>query len=190
MNPSKEALRRTYRAIREKCSPAFQEAASNKICTHIRELPQYRYATHIALYIAVQGEVNLTKLWSSASKHDKRCYFPKLNQDKTLMFLPADEHTPFADNQYKIPEPAVSLNLACPVETLDILFMPLVAFDTMGNRLGTGSGYYDRTLASKHTALRIGVAYEFQRHEGLVSQPWDIPLHAIVTEKDIYWSNR
>ncbi len=66
--------------------------------------------------------------------------------------------------------------------------MPLVAFDGHGTRLGRGAGYYDRTLEHKKPQCLLGVAYEFQHHDFLPPEPWDVPLDAVATEKTIHWS--
>jgi 5-formyltetrahydrofolate cyclo-ligase len=63
-----------------------------------------------------------------------------------------------------------------------ILLTPLVGFDRAGNRLGQGGGFYDRWFAAHPAAMRIGVAWSVQEVPTLAAAPWDMPLHAIVTE--------
>lgn len=184
----KEALRQTYRRVRQGLSVSYKHKASHAICSRIRSLEVYRYAKRIALYQAIQGEVNLNNLWRSAPLQGKFCYFPVLNDDLTLSFISATPATSFNSNQFGILEPEGSLeNSVCP-EQLDVLIMPLVAFDTAGTRLGMGAGYYDRTLERHRAQCLIGVAYEFQRLDYIKPQPWDVPLMAVVTERAIYWS--
>ncbi|KTC86370.1 5-formyltetrahydrofolate cyclo-ligase [Legionella brunensis] len=184
----KVALRRSCRQIRENLSPSYQETASNQVCARIRSLEQYRYARRIALYKAVGGEISLNALWNSAPLQGKYCYFPALNEDKTLSFLPATPATPFVENRFGIPEPNVDRNTAASPHQLDIIFMPLVAFDKKGTRLGMGAGYYDRTLKRETHPLLIGVAYEFQRQNYIEAHAWDVPLTAVITQRAIYWS--
>ncbi|MGD4317440.1 5-formyltetrahydrofolate cyclo-ligase, partial [Xanthomonas citri pv. citri] len=73
------------------------------------------------------------------------------------------------------------------VAALDVLFMPLVAADKIGNRIGMGGGYYDRTLAkAKNKPLKIGWAYDFQLVDKLDSNPWDIKLDALITPSKLW----
>jgi len=65
-----------------------------------------------------------------------------------------------------------------------IVLAPLVGFDRAGHRLGQGGGYYDRWFAAHPDAMRVGIAWSVQEVEGLAPEPWDVPLHAIVTEKE------
>lgn len=65
--------------------------------------------------------------------------------------------------------------------------MPLVAFDTKGNRLGMGGGFYDRALKLRtQKPTRIGIAYSVQQALNIPHANWDVPLHAIATEKNIF----
>lgn len=139
------------------------------------------------MYHASRGEVSLDLLWQSAPLQGKFCYFPAITQEKTLLFLPATPKTPFENNRYGIAEPAVSKDQARAIEELDLIIMPLVAFDDKGTRLGMGAGYYDKTLANHKKALLIGVAYEFQHTLYIEPQPWDVKLDAVVTQNQIYW---
>lgn len=184
----KSAIRKTSRLIREKLPREYRQKAAAKICARIRRLEQYRYARCIALYHACNGEVDLDELWRSAPLQGKFCYFPFITEQKTLSFLPATPATGFKTNGFGIPEPDVDPSLAIAPKNLDLIFMPLVAFDRYGTRLGMGSGFYDRTLAKEQHPLLLGVAYEFQRQPYLLPDEWDIPLTAIITQETIYWS--
>ncbi|MGH8035621.1 MAG: 5-formyltetrahydrofolate cyclo-ligase, partial [Lysobacterales bacterium] len=73
-----------------------------------------------------------------------------------------------------------------PLQELDLLLIPLVAWDERGHRLGMGAGYYDGALAAlvdNRRPMRIGVAYAVQKHAGLPTDPWDVLLHQVITEE-------
>jgi 5-formyltetrahydrofolate cyclo-ligase len=184
----KNAIRNTCRRVREKLPSSYQAKMSLQICSKIKRIEQYRYAKHIALYHACKGEIDLSDLWRTAPLQGKFCYFPVMNTDKKLSFLPATPATPFKNNRFGIPEPDVDLSQAIPPKNLDMIFIPLVAFDEYCTRLGMGGGYYDRTLAKENHPSLIGVAYEFQRQDFITPAEWDIPLTAIVTQRKIYWA--
>lgn len=68
----------------------------------------------------------------------------------------------------------------------DIILTPLVGFDSRCNRLGQGAGHYDRAFAHWPGAMRIGIAWSVQQVEALPCDPWDVPLHMVVTETEIF----
>lgn len=166
---------------------AYRIKASQQIAKRIQALEPYRQAKKIALYCAANNEVDLSFLWSSAPLHGKLCYFPVLNPDATLAFVPATPATPFKKNKYNILEPDVSLNEAIALNELDLIILPLVAFDRSGTRLGMGAGCYDRTLAGKTHGPLFGVGYSFQLQDFIAPEPWDVPLDAVITPKSVYW---
>ena len=183
----KQILRQTCQQTRKKLSHAYQRDASQRVCKKIAHLEQYRYAKHIALYQAVNGEIDLRSIWRSAPLQGKYCYFPALNDDGTLAFLPATPASIFHKNRFDIEEPVIERSQAVLPENLSIMFIPLVAFDLHGTRLGMGAGYYDKTLALSRPPLLVGVAYEFQRQSFIEPEAWDIPLDVIITEQAVYW---
>ncbi|MGL6028584.1 MAG: 5-formyltetrahydrofolate cyclo-ligase [Legionella sp.] len=183
----KIALRTTMKQIRSRLTVPYRLTAAKQVIHQIKSLEQYRNAKRIALYCAINGEVDLAALWNTAPMQGKFCYFPSLNEDKTLSFLPATPATAFKTNHYNIPEPDVSRELALPIEQLDLIIIPLVAFDSECTRLGMGAGYYDRTLEHHKKGLFIGVAYSFQHMHFITPNTWDVPLDAVITPKKIYW---
>jgi 5-formyltetrahydrofolate cyclo-ligase len=66
---------------------------------------------------------------------------------------------------------------------LDVVLLPLVAFDAHGHRLGMGGGYYDASFAAQPHALRIGLAHTVQFCAALPVRDWDVPLDAVLTER-------
>jgi 5-formyltetrahydrofolate cyclo-ligase len=73
-----------------------------------------------------------------------------------------------------------------PATCLDVLVMPLVAFDRRGTRLGMGGGYFDRALAGAASRpLRVGVGFDFQEVNEIPAEPWDVPLALIVTDRRV-----
>lgn len=186
-NPLHHAIRRTNQDIRKHLPHVFQHNMSTKINNRIRALNQYRYAKRIALYHAVKGEVDLGNIWRSAPLHGKYCYFPVVSKNDTLLFLPATPASHFSTNDFGVLEPEAEHHHAISPEELDLILVPLVAFDDQGTRIGMGKGFYDRALANHRPKLLMGVAYEFQRYPYIEPQPWDVPLDAVATEKTIYW---
>lgn len=183
----KELLRQSCLQIRQSLSGSYQDQASTQVCSRIRQLDAYRQAKRIGLYQSAKSEINLSQIWRSAPLHGKYCYFPALNDDKTLSFLPATPSSIFLTNQFGIKEPDVDKDCALEAHQIDIIFLPLVAFDQKGTRIGMGGGYYDRTLAHSRSSLLVGVAYEFQCQGFIEPEAWDIPLDLIVTDQSTYW---
>mgnify|MGYP001455042479 CR=1 FL=1 len=77
------------------------------------------------------------------------------------------------------------------VAALDLLIVPLSAFDAAARRIGMGGGFYDRTFAFSRirpcmAPKLVGLAHDFQRVEQLPIEPWDVPLHGVVTDKRCY----
>jgi 5-formyltetrahydrofolate cyclo-ligase len=164
---------------------------SRALARNLRASLRVRRAHRIACYLANDGEIDPGPAINLLRGGGRRILLPVLRGER-LWFLPFEPGTPLAANRFGIPEPAVSARHRCPARDLDLVLVPLVAFDGAGNRLGMGGGFYDRTFAYLRTRAvwkrpqLIGVAYEFQRLEALPVQTWDIPLQGIATEKRLY----
>ncbi|MDH5192025.1 MAG: 5-formyltetrahydrofolate cyclo-ligase [Gammaproteobacteria bacterium] len=192
---SRNNLRQQIRTRRQQLSFIEQQSAARHLAQNLCRLPVFQRSHHIAFYLANDGEIALDKLIETAWKRGKQCYLPILrgNSDKRLWFARYQPGDRLVYNRFMIPEPDVPSHQLIHAWSLDLLLLPLVAFDKKGNRLGMGGGYYDRTLAYlnrrqiwKKPRL-FGVAHEFQKTaSALPSRDWDIPLNATVTDKGVY----
>lgn len=186
---AKQALRQKIRTQRQHLSPKAQYLASKLMSRNLLSLPAINKAKHIALYWPSDGEISPLFLLRHLRQQQKTLYLPTILQTGHIAFRVFNSCRALQDNQFGIPEPVNSHYL--PAHQLDIVLMPLVAFDKHGNRLGMGGGYYDRTFAFKKEMrwrkkpLLIGLAYDFQEVPALESDSWDIPLTAVVTNKKV-----
>ena len=100
------------------------------------------------------GEISTDKLIKTLWAQDKHVYLPVLHpfNPNHLLFLRYLPDTPMLKNKFGIWEPKLNVQNVLPLDELDILFTPLVAFDKQGNRLGMGGGFYDRTLQNWQNA--------------------------------------
>lgn len=183
---TKSILRQQLLQQRRQIAPHIQQQSSHTICTNIQQMSVFQQAQHIAFYMATKDEINLYTLWQSALHAQKKIYFPKITDQNTLLFLPADHNTVYRPNRFGIQEPQMHLNQARSPADLDIIFIPLVAFDSEGHRLGMGGGFYDRTLAYAQPTWLIGVAYDFQRQATWAIDPWDVAMQHVITEHQCY----
>lgn len=178
-------MRRKRRALDSR----QQQDISQALCNLLQGLRRYRQARRVAFYLPNDGEADPRQLMEYSLRKGKTCYLPVIHplKDHHLHFARYLPTTPLVKNQFGIPEPRLSACRIAPLWTLDIIFVPLVAFDRAGTRLGMGGGYYDRTLANTRIRkpLLIGLAHSCQELEHLERSAWDIALDAIATEKEL-----
>lgn len=195
MTHDKNTLRQNLKQQRKTLSQPEQLFLAKQISDHVLQHEIFNNSQHIAAYLAFAGEVATENIIQTIWQQNKNCYLPVLNptNDHTLVFLPYTSNTPLQQNRFTIIEPVFDENTIFPLEKIDLLLMPLVAFDKQGNRLGMGAGFYDRTLASlknlKQRPFLLGLAYSFQEVNQLEPESWDIALDAIVTEKQFFLIN-
>lgn len=177
-------LRQQIRKTRANLTALQQQQAEDSITQQALALIEERNAQHIALYVSFDGEISTEKLIKTLWAQDKYVYLPVLHpfNPNHLLFLRYLPDTPMLKNKFGIWEPKLNVQSVLPLEELDILFTPLVAFDKQGNRLGMGGGFYDRTLQhwQKSPFIPVGLAHQCQQVEQLPTEVWDVPLHQIL----------
>ena len=184
---SKSITRQHIRQQRQSLSMQQQQHASSQLIQQLLKLPELRSAKHIGLYWPNDGEISAVDLLGCRGSGSKCFYLPKVLDDGFLHFRPFSKK--MRKNCYGIAEPITPRFI--PLQKLDVILMPLVAFNRSGQRLGMGGGYYDRSLMFKRKQLwrakpvLVGLAHDFQEVMALSHDSWDIPLSVIVTNKEI-----
>jgi len=176
-------LRQAALERRNSISKEMARLWSQQIQATAIALDCYRTAYSIAIYSAIQNEVDTDSLLDHALASGKRVFLPRwLNRE--FAFCQITSRSELAAGRFGILEPTGSVGLA-DADRLNVLaFVPGVVFDTRGNRLGHGGGSYDRLLAPlSESAQIVGLAYEFQIVEAVPAQSWDWRMHYIITEE-------
>lgn len=182
------------RSRRRAFPPDLQRLAAKNLRNQLVRLSLFRNSRRIAFYHPNDGEIDpLPTLWS-AWKFSKTCYLPILYRARTrrVLFGEFGPCTRMRQNRLRIWEPLVRVRDWVDPMQLDLILVPLVAFDEFGNRIGMGGGYYDQSLGylnnRKHWRRPriVGVAHEFQRVDRIKTDKWDVQLDAIVTDQRCY----
>ncbi len=184
---SKSRLRSTLRQRRGILSAAAQLAAAQAVLHSIGNLPTWTTAQRIALYLAVDGEIDTRPLEQQARLLGKLLFLPAINEDNSLRFVSWHADDSLSTNRYNIPEPPTTA-MSCPAAKLDIIFLPLVGWDLRGRRLGMGGGFYDRTLSGVAAPLLVGLAHENQQIAEIPQDSWDVVMDYIATDTALYRS--
>lgn len=186
---ARQQLRQTMRAVRDRIDSATRDKAAHHAAELLIHSKLFHQNQHIACYLAVNSEMETKYIIEAIWRTHKKCYLPILSM-KEKGFLHFGEYTKnlrLTKNQFDIPEPECVEGYCDAPSQLDLVIMPLIAFDKQGNRLGTGAGYYDRTFAFKDSCdtkpVLCGLAFSQQEVEQINSEKWDIKCDFILTEK-------
>jgi 5-formyltetrahydrofolate cyclo-ligase len=183
----KKELRQKYKELRKQLSENEIEELSLQIANQLIRLDIWQHSFyHLFLPIESQKEVNTEYILQVLAGKDKNIVLSKSDFSTREMthFLLTD-NTTIKKNEYDIPEPIDGLEV--PVSKIDVVFVPLLAFDENGNRVGYGKGFYDKFLAAcKPEILKIGVS--FFESENVISDVLntDIQLDLCITPTKVY----
>ena len=184
----KPALRQSLRARRRMLTRSEQRAAGLAAALRLARLPQWRHARHVGMYLPADGELGLpAALWASLRARGGRVYLPAVTaRRQPLQFRPPGSVRTWQRNLFGLRQPGAGMG-AQPVRKLDLVLVPLVAFDPCGTRLGMGGGFYDRTFARPaRRPLLVGLAHDFQCCAKLKAERFDVPLAAVVTPERLW----
>ncbi|WP_369310465.1 5-formyltetrahydrofolate cyclo-ligase [Providencia rettgeri] len=186
----RQHIRQAIRQARRQLTPEQQHIAAEQAKVNALQHPKIVQAKNIALFLSFDGEINTQPLIDALWQQNKQVYLPVLHPVSAhhLLFLHYRPDTQLVNNRFNIAEPPLDVRDVLPPEQLDVMLIPLVAFDSYGQRLGMGGGFYDRTLANwqQRGFYPIGLAHDCQLVEQLPAAHWDIPLPEIITPKKIW----
>lgn len=186
------ALLRARMAVRRNELDAKQRVAAAAGVLHsLERLPEFMTDAKVAGYWAVRGELPLNLAVASLARREQHYFLPILGATRQLYFAEYATGGPLSHNRFGIPEPAVPADQRLAPQDMDVILLPLLAFDRQGHRLGTGGGWYDASLAFLRTQPRpaapllVGIGYAFQEVEAIPAEPWDVDLDYVATDSEL-----
>ena len=184
----KTTLRKEMRATRKATVAALPDAVRSLVFSR----PPAPILDHIAddsvigLYRASANEAPAARYAQFFLEAGHRIALPRLLAEEGAMRFA--EHTDplgesdLVEGPHGILQPGKDAEDVLP----DVLFVPLLAFDETGRRLGQGGGYYDRWIADHPEVLRIGLAWDTQAVDEVPSEPHDMDLRLVITPTRVY----
>ncbi len=182
---TKEEYRLKYNQLRKAISTESVEELSVQIANNALQLPIWDYTNyHIFLPIPSKKEINTEYLLHILQGRDKTIIVPKvITGDSDMEHILLQDNTTLKISNYGVPEPVSGIEI--PSEKMEVIFIPLLACDRNGNRLGYGKGFYDRFLSQCiPKALFIGLSF-FEPETSIPYEETDIPLHFCITPKRV-----
>ena len=184
----KTNLRKLYKSKRNELSLSEIDELSLQIANRLLKLSVWdKTYYHLFLTIEEQKEVQTEYILHILHAKDKEVVVPK-SDFKTVALINylLTDNTRIQKNKYNIPEPVDGIEV--PNNKIDVVFIPLLAFDEKGNRVGYGKGFYDNMLNKcSPDCIKIGVSF-FEATEDLITDVFegDIPLNYCITPEKIY----
>ena len=179
-------IRNEYNKRRAALSDEHRGLASDRIADTVVRAPYFSKSHHIACYLSLADEVDTWTIIERGWRRKKKIFAPVTGPDRLLSFRRVTPDSGLVVNEFGILEPESGTEISA--RRLDLVLMPLVAFDDERRRIGMGGGYYDHTFAflrNRRLLLKpklVGLAFNCQRVEKIAENPWDIPLYRVVTE--------
>ena len=170
-------FRKQFLQIRNEISEVDQAKKSQNICLQIVQLEVFKKAKHILIYYPLKNEVDLRPHLSFDLI--KNWYLPKIINQTEFIALPFKHISDLEQSKYPFFEPRGSLEESKD-HLIDLIFVPGIAFDISGNRLGMGKGYYDRYLNKARNILKIGVAFKEQIVNTVPTERHDIQMDMVI----------
>ncbi len=184
----RHALRTQARAARRALGEEARAEAAAALSSHLADRPELAGARRLAAYVASGSEIDPMPTLHALLARQVEIYLPHIEHALPGMHFAHwnGDVQRLKRNRFGILEPMVDTRDLLGADAIEVILLPLVAFDRRGHRLGSGAGYYDRALAcraGRHAPpLLVGVAHACQEVEDIPAEPWDIPMDAVATE--------
>ncbi len=167
----KPAIRRRMRMVRDHVADRL--VRSVELWTNVSELPEYRNAKRVMAFLGIKGEPDTDALVALIAADGKQLLLPRIERDALVV---CDGQGPMLASSFGVPEPT---GLALPLDEIDFVIVPGLAFTAAGDRLGYGSGYYDRFL-SRISGPNVGVCFREQLVDELPVTERDVRVQQVI----------
>lgn len=176
----KAAVRKQMRDLKRQLSPEEKLRRSKAILHRLEPLPLFAEAKVVLLYWSMADEVQTHDFVNKWYK-DKVVLLPCVQGDDLVLRQYSGPDCMVAGEQFGIGEPQGPE--WTDLDNVDLIIVPGVAFDRLGNRMGRGRGFYDRLLKSTPNAVKVGVAFDFQLLDKIPVEPHDVPMDCVLSEQ-------
>ena len=183
---SQSGLRQSAIDARRSLSDGYRNRASSRICKRVIHSHEFVSCKSVACYLPSYDEVDTTTIIERAWRAKKRVFAPVIDSGAKMIFRQLAPDTVLTRNFFGLWEPVSGPVIAA--NRCDLVITPVVVFDDEGNRIGMGSGYFDRCFQFLKRRRRwrrpklVGLAFDCQRVEKIAPNPWDIPVYQVITE--------
>lgn len=183
----KKALRIHYKTLRKQLSENQLEEMSLAVANNVLTLPIWEKTYfHIFLPIEAHNEVNTEFILHLLSGKDKEILISKSDfETRNMTHFLLTDNTKIKKNEYNIPEPVDGIEV--PAKKIEVVFIPLLAYDKQGNRVGYGKGFYDKFLSEcQPETIKIGLSF-FEPEEQITDVfETDVKLDYCVTPNAVF----
>jgi 5-formyltetrahydrofolate cyclo-ligase len=189
-NKAKAELRSKIRAVLKTFSPEKRASNSANLCASLQQLKFFQNAASVLFFASLPEEPDLWPLLSEVLATKKLVALPCFDSENQA-YVPrrvGDIRVEIISGKFGIREPAPSC-VAIPLQDMDLVLVPGVAFDVGGHRLGRGNGFYDRLLQN-FRRKKIGIAFDEQMVEAVPVGKDDVKMDWIVTPTQSVRCNR
>lgn len=183
----KKQLRRYYKQLRRFLTEQEKEQKSLAIANRLLRLDIWdKTYFHLFLTIEELNEIDTEYILQILMGKDKEVVVSKtIFEERKMIHYLLTENTKIKKGKFNVPEPIDGIEV--PADKIEVVFVPLLAFDQKGNRVGYGKGFYDNFLSQcKKDTLKIGLSFFEAEHKIDDVYTQDIPLDFCVTPNRIY----
>jgi len=184
---NKSLLRKKYKTLRQELSHSQIDDYSLAIANQLLTLDIWdKSFYHVFLTIEEQKEINTDYILNILAGKDKNIIISKSHfEDYSMSHYLLTDNTKLKKSKYNVPEPVDGIAIQ-PLQ-LEVVFIPLLAYDKTGNRVGYGKGFYDRFLAQcKPETLKIGLSFFEAENEDFIASEDDVRLDYCVTPNQVF----
>ena len=186
LQAEKKALRSKIIATRRSLTDNYRQRASNRMLTVFCALPDFKEPRKVLCYAPMADEVQIRPLIEKWLSQGVTVALPRITGKGQMEAVSFTDFDGLVEGDYGILTPDWEKGEIIPPEKLDLILVPGIAFDTRGERLGMGGGFYDAYLARATKAKRIALAYSCQLVASVPMEEHDVLVHKIITEQGIY----
>lgn len=182
---TKDLIRRSLLQWRICVTPARKMQSSQEIRKKLRQLSIFNTARHVLCYLSVFNEIETLRIIDMLLQRNASVCVPVYNAATKQYVL--GKFRRWSEVIFKETY-APTLSRLEPIDphSIELAICPGVAFDKSGNRLGFGKGYFDRLLATLSPGcVKVGLCYHEQLISAIPSEPHDVPMNVIITEKRV-----